>query len=520
MSEQKDRLGSRDERPFAHLMEAAKDAQRRPEKARSDDQRMPAPARTEAKVLESGIEPGRVAPNETERAAPLALADSSRPQNKSMEAPSGLNLMLGNPDTLAAPDILTAKGPGRDQIIAEALPDPLRQPLISSPNPETQIIAAELGGMADEGGPILAASLVMPAAQPSGEIPLIEGPSADLPRQGMASDLVPAPVPMPAALSPVPAPLFQGLSQAVVINGAATAIPVQAIPAQPGPMQPLPVLPNGAAALPLAPAPAAPVIADGTIINPTAAASKGSSAGALAASLDVPPSPPSPALPPSPKGFSAVAASASFIPGGIGEAGFPSSSFSAFSGGGAFSSGAAPGGLASAALPAAPAIANQIIAQLNGSARHSLLQGQSHMRISLHPSELGQVDVRLTMRDGRMTAHLLVDRPETLELLQSQSRHLEKALADPAARADDRSETKLELSLRNDRGNDRGHDRGGQFGGYLGGSGGDHPDRSDRAAATTIAGALAPSDLEATSNENKAAPLLWGRRDGHVDVKL
>ncbi|WP_042083063.1 flagellar hook-length control protein FliK [Iodidimonas nitroreducens] len=514
MSEQQDRLGSRDERPFAHLMEAAKDAQRRPEKAPSDDQRMPAPARTEARVLESGTESGRVAPNETEKAAPLDLPDGSRAQNKHLAAPSGMKLMLGDPD------ISIPKEPGRDQVFAGVLLHPLMKPLISSPNPEAQILAAELGGMANEGGPILSASPVMPAAQPSGELPLIEGLSADLPRQGVASDLVPVPVPMPAALSPFPAPPFQGAGQAVVINGAATAIPVQPMPVQAGPMQPLPVLPNGAAALPLEPAPPALVIADSTIINPTAAASKGSSVGALAASLDVPPSPPSPALPPSPKGFSAVAASPSFIPGGISEAGLPSSSFSAFSGGGAFSSGAAPGGLASAALPAAPAIANQIIAQLNGSARHSLLQGQSHMRISLHPSELGQVDVRLSMRDGKMTAHLVVDRAETLEILQSQSRHLEKALADPAARADDRSDAKLELSLRNDRGNDRGHDRGGQFGGFLGGSGGDHPDRSDRAAATAIAGALAPTDLEATSNENKAAPLLWGRRDGHVDVKL
>ena len=55
----------------------------------------------------------------------------------------------------------------------------------------------------------------------------------------------------------------------------------------------------------------------------------------------------------------------------------------------------------------------------------------SHVRIQLHPKELGRVEVRLELGDGgRLSAHVLVQRAETLELMMRDARGLERALQD------------------------------------------------------------------------------------------
>jgi len=56
--------------------------------------------------------------------------------------------------------------------------------------------------------------------------------------------------------------------------------------------------------------------------------------------------------------------------------------------------------------------------------------GQSVLRINLYPKELGQVDVTLEMRDGRLHVTVAADRPDTLQQLQQSVRTLERALQD------------------------------------------------------------------------------------------
>jgi len=57
--------------------------------------------------------------------------------------------------------------------------------------------------------------------------------------------------------------------------------------------------------------------------------------------------------------------------------------------------------------------------------------GQKHFDIRLDPAELGRVDVRLTVDDtGKAQAMLTVEKPQTLELLQKDQSHLERALKD------------------------------------------------------------------------------------------
>jgi flagellar hook-length control protein FliK len=56
-------------------------------------------------------------------------------------------------------------------------------------------------------------------------------------------------------------------------------------------------------------------------------------------------------------------------------------------------------------------------------------QGSSEFEIRLHPADLGQLDITLTVaEDGRVQATLRAERPETLELLQRDARSLEQQL--------------------------------------------------------------------------------------------
>ncbi len=77
------------------------------------------------------------------------------------------------------------------------------------------------------------------------------------------------------------------------------------------------------------------------------------------------------------------------------------------------------------------------------------LRGSNEFQIRLDPAELGRIDVKLEIdkAHGRVMTHLVVDRPETLALLQRDSGQLQQALSqagfDPAAGG-------INLSLRGD----------------------------------------------------------------------
>lgn len=76
----------------------------------------------------------------------------------------------------------------------------------------------------------------------------------------------------------------------------------------------------------------------------------------------------------------------------------------------------------------------------------NLQKGSSSFDIRLDPAEMGRIDVRMEVRqDGHITAHLTVDRPETLDLLQRDARALQQALNDAGLQADSDS---LNFSLR------------------------------------------------------------------------
>jgi len=76
--------------------------------------------------------------------------------------------------------------------------------------------------------------------------------------------------------------------------------------------------------------------------------------------------------------------------------------------------------------------------------------GSSQFQIRLDPSELGAVDVRLDIdATGATRAHLIVEKAETLDLLQRDQRSLERALQQAGL---DGAKTSLEFSLRQNNG--------------------------------------------------------------------
>lgn len=81
-------------------------------------------------------------------------------------------------------------------------------------------------------------------------------------------------------------------------------------------------------------------------------------------------------------------------------------------------------------------VAEQVSTQIST----AIKEGQDRIKISLHPSELGRVEVKLDIgHDGRVLAVVSVDKQETLDLLQRDARSLERALQDAGFDTDSNS---------------------------------------------------------------------------------
>ncbi|MGI9378744.1 MAG: flagellar hook-length control protein FliK, partial [Methyloligellaceae bacterium] len=95
-------------------------------------------------------------------------------------------------------------------------------------------------------------------------------------------------------------------------------------------------------------------------------------------------------------------------------------------------------------------VQSQSAVPLNAIAVHIASQAGKGLRkfeIRLDPPELGRIDVRLEVnRDGAARAHLIVERPETLDMLQRDARALEKALTDSGLQT---NKDNLSFSLKN-----------------------------------------------------------------------
>lgn len=92
----------------------------------------------------------------------------------------------------------------------------------------------------------------------------------------------------------------------------------------------------------------------------------------------------------------------------------------------------------------------KVVEQLRVTISKAANRGLDRVSIQLHPEKLGRVDVRLDFgTDGRVSAQVTVERPETLEMLQRDGRGLERALQDAGLKTDPGG---VSFSLRGDAG--------------------------------------------------------------------
>ncbi len=84
-----------------------------------------------------------------------------------------------------------------------------------------------------------------------------------------------------------------------------------------------------------------------------------------------------------------------------------------------------------------PELAHQVSQQLNMHVTKAFKDGQQEFTVRLDPAELGRVRVKLSfIEGGRVHAQVMAERPETLDLMQRDTRGLEKAIEAAGHKAD------------------------------------------------------------------------------------
>lgn len=99
----------------------------------------------------------------------------------------------------------------------------------------------------------------------------------------------------------------------------------------------------------------------------------------------------------------------------------------------------APAPTAHASRPP-PVPAHVVADQVAVNIQRGLAQGQDRITVQLRPQELGRVEIKMEMNhDGKMTAVVTAERPETLDMLRQDSRSLLQALGEAGLDADESS---------------------------------------------------------------------------------
>ena len=137
--------------------------------------------------------------------------------------------------------------------------------------------------------------------------------------------------------------------------------------------------------------------------------------------------------------------------------------------------------------------------QLSVNIQRAAANGQDRITIQLKPQDLGRVEVKIEVsHDGRLQAVISADKPETLDLLRQDSRHLLQSLNDAGLKS---SEDSLSFNLRGQQGNEQ-NPNGRQADSGRSGSG--FADEAD---------GLFPAD-------SPFGPLDTGPNDGRLDVSV
>ena len=93
-------------------------------------------------------------------------------------------------------------------------------------------------------------------------------------------------------------------------------------------------------------------------------------------------------------------------------------------------------------------MSKEIIDQVKVNITKSAVKGVDKIDISLKPEDLGHIEVKMQIaKDGKLQAHIISSRPETMEVLQKEIQNLEKAFNEAGFQTDEGS---LSFSFRED----------------------------------------------------------------------
>ncbi|MQX38085.1 flagellar hook-length control protein FliK [Roseospira navarrensis] len=94
--------------------------------------------------------------------------------------------------------------------------------------------------------------------------------------------------------------------------------------------------------------------------------------------------------------------------------------------------------------------ARKAVEQIRVNISKAVNRGMDRVTVQLNPENLGRVDVKLEFgKDGRVSAQVMVEKPETLDMLQRDARGLERALQDAGLKTESGG---VQFSLRGDGG--------------------------------------------------------------------
>lgn len=105
---------------------------------------------------------------------------------------------------------------------------------------------------------------------------------------------------------------------------------------------------------------------------------------------------------------------------------------------------------AQATAPAHAAQQPTPVQQVSSALANAVAKGQDSISIQLTPDEMGKIDITLDFSGDKVSATIVADKPETLDMLQKDSRTLERMLSDAGLQTDQQS---LNFSLRGGNGN-------------------------------------------------------------------
>ncbi len=96
--------------------------------------------------------------------------------------------------------------------------------------------------------------------------------------------------------------------------------------------------------------------------------------------------------------------------------------------------------LKSPAEDALKGMSREVVEQVKVNITKSAVKGVDKIDISLKPEDLGQIEIRMQLsKDGKLQAHIISSRPETMEILQKDMQSLQKAFADAGFLTDENS---------------------------------------------------------------------------------